>query len=1381
MPDYPSVDFAHIAAHGGAQTAAFEEFCAQLARHVDKPEGSVFQRNGRGADLGVECIWRLPDGTKWGWQAKFVFEIDALKAQVDKSFSSALKGHPTLAHYYVCFPFQPSAAPGKGKSQQEKLKEYKAEWESMAAAQGRMVTVEFWPASELMDRLLDIDEHGGRRLFWFGEPVLTPTWFQQHISTALKLAEPRYTPKLTVKHALSSVLDALGSTQGWELQFYEWRTTLDKCREDWKRSLAEAEAKEVPEFPKALIPEGKALLDKIKQLVAAYPTESRDVQWDELRRLAFEARVAQEPLQDSLRSSLDATHGDGASQSKRFREYQAEYQAAFPAQHYDSAQELGETLGGFVEWLETIDVRSNIAGFLLITGAAGIGKTHSVCDVAAAREDAKLFSILLFGVRFRAGVIWDQIRLQLGLGGGWTENALFDALDAAAETTGRPLILFIDALNESQPRTLWRAELGALLQALRKRSHLRLCVTCRTDYASAVIEQSLDIPRFEHPGFAGYEFDACQSFFAHYELEPPIGPLFDPEFSNPLFLKLTCEALRGGNLKRLPAGWSGFRAIFRALLEQQDREWQAGTGSVVRNAITRALESLAAELARRSRRSIPLEEASALISKLGVDGESVLRQLLEHDLVMRVPVLAGSDAGLLIDLHEEVAFAYERLGDHLQVQAALRSAASGPLQPEVVQLALTEPGYCEALSIQLPELRAQELLDVIPEDTHSVVVASWLRGLEWRDLRAITERTEHWLRVLLDRSKKAWFQTFDALLVLAVRPGHHLDKFFSKQLSALSQAERDSFWCTYLHYNWEEQNSLHPVRRLVNSVWNLGGATIDVEFGISWLRVLCWFFAAADRRVRDHASRAAVRLAEKQPIIWVRISEEMLRLDDDYVVERILACAYGTHLRVRDDKALRELANVVAPILAEDTRANALIRDHARCICELALQRKLKLGFTPESVRPPFKSEWPLKIPTVEDLSRFDDADTRERYPNLYESTIDDFRGDFAIYTVPHAIDPYSEAIESAEACRWIFQHVLDLGYTPERFMAYDAHMISKFGGGRSRPKWAERIGKKYQWIALARLLGRLADHVSAEQEDWEDAILTPLAAQTLRDIDVSIDGIPVTDEEQYKRDNGDLMSGNPESDEEWVADASEVLRIEESLWAFRRDQNEEWYPLEAHVSVVDKNERPKDRGFRRQIWVQVRSYLVPRGDFQRLWNWLSSKRFMNERMPEGLTIGDNVFVGEYPQGLSLGLDGLADVEPVELDEVKCSVIPTTHDVHPEFAEDSSSAKKLTTTVPIPQLLGDRRWNGRGGYVDHTKRLVFVDPFAESGGISGCFIRKEDLHSYLENTGMSLVWTVLSEKLPGDYRAIRRLEYSHIRGLHEGSIRVARDPVLART
>ena len=97
----------------------------------------------------------------------------------------------------------------------------------------------------------------------------------------------------------------------------------------------------------------------------------------------------------------------------------------------------------------------------------------------------------------------------------------------------------------------------------------------------------------------------------------------------------------------------------------------------------------------------------------------------------------------------------------------------------------------------------------------------------------------------------------------------------------------------------------------------------------------------------------------------------------------------------------------------------------------------------------------------------------------------------------------------AAEASRWVFGRVLDLGWTPERFGNYDEAVRddSRYQEG---PR-TERIGKKYQWIALHELLARLADH--CRHRPWTTADFEPYEGPWqlhLRDIDPSLTSEPL-------------------------------------------------------------------------------------------------------------------------------------------------------------------------------------------------------------------------------------------------------------------------------
>jgi len=69
------IDFAQIVPRGGSRHDAFEELCCQLARKTDPGNDTFVRLHGAGGDGGVECFLDLSDGSRVGWQAKYVFDV----------------------------------------------------------------------------------------------------------------------------------------------------------------------------------------------------------------------------------------------------------------------------------------------------------------------------------------------------------------------------------------------------------------------------------------------------------------------------------------------------------------------------------------------------------------------------------------------------------------------------------------------------------------------------------------------------------------------------------------------------------------------------------------------------------------------------------------------------------------------------------------------------------------------------------------------------------------------------------------------------------------------------------------------------------------------------------------------------------------------------------------------------------------------------------------------------------------------------------------------------------------------------------------------------------------------------------------------------------
>jgi hypothetical protein len=57
-----------------------------------------------------------------------------------------------------------------------------------------------------------------------------------------------------------------------------------------------------------------------------------------------------------------------------------------------------------------------------------------------------------------------------------------DAAGEAASTSGSRFVIFIDALNDTQPPDFWRVRLPSLRAAIEQYPHVALVVSCRDTY-----------------------------------------------------------------------------------------------------------------------------------------------------------------------------------------------------------------------------------------------------------------------------------------------------------------------------------------------------------------------------------------------------------------------------------------------------------------------------------------------------------------------------------------------------------------------------------------------------------------------------------------------------------------------------------------------------------------------------------------------------------------------------------------------------------------------------------------------------------------------------------------------------------------------------------
>ena len=218
------------------------------------------------------------------------------------------------------------------------------------------------------------------------------------------------------------------------------------------------------------------------------------------------------------------------------------------------------------------------------------------------------------------------------------------------------------------------------------------------------------------------------------------------------------------------------------------------------------------------------------------------------------------------------------------------------------------------------------------------------------------------------------------------------------------------------------------------------------------------------------------------------------------------------------------------------------------------------------------------------------------------------------------AADRELARFDAAFSKRWVARRAYGYGWST-RLFPNDRSQIEM---SCTRPS-VERVGKKYQWLALSELLARLSDNVWAIEE-WPDRAQIydhPAYDWFVRDIEPSVLVDPPAEEVSPW----------------WQAHSMQVEPIEDAgvkAWPFRGDppnspdwldardlEGRDWLLLYGLFSSDERREEatPAVIGLRRQAFVRVSSIIVKRQDVKELWNGSDGTR-LSDPQTMGRSIG---------------------------------------------------------------------------------------------------------------------------------------------------------------
>jgi hypothetical protein len=1336
----PDIDFTRIRSLGpGGQRDGFEQFiCQQVAQEPPVHDAKFVSLHGAGGDGGVECYWTLPDDSEHGWQTKFwttPAQVTAGKAQLDQSAETALDQHPNLTKYTIAIPTDPTGPTGgRGQSLVEKITGpggWLEGWQKMATDRGMTVEFELEWETNIVDSLNRLDTSGAQRRYWFDVDVLSDQWWEGRKQEAVDAARPRYMPELNVEVPAARSIAALCSDDEW------WQVVLDQV--DGVAQAVDGLRYAHEEVLAADLDAARAAAAEVTDALNAWHTSRTSADLDELAHVLDTASTVVSDQEALEVEAMNEKHENWDTEG--WRQWQREYMVRFPAAAVDALRKLGEKLTEATELL--ISPVGKLAGtqVAVMTGPAGIGKTYLAIDAVVRRLAKGRPSVMMHGRWFNDHEPLAHLRDVLQMPPDLTSEESIALLDESARAAGAPALLVIDALNDTRPRSLWRDNLDRLITIVGRFSNVRLLLTARTHYAAQVVPRDLTLPRFEHTGFEGVEFEAVSEYAEFYGLEPPTSPPVHGEFDNPLYLRLVCEALQANNRLPLDQANMGLDELTKIILDNantviSDRIDASPSDRVVH----RAMHALAAAIADGGGGPLARPDAQAVLTPIWYDvssEKSLLDALIAQGLVEEDVLPDGSPYGADI-----IAITFERIGHHLIVSDALtgvtnadgvRAQVAGRLGNLIGIGATIDLGILEATSVVVAERLGLELSEFRTEiGDDDALAAAVIAGAGWRSTSCITEETGDIIVDALTREA-----TFDASLTmlfrLAARPDHPLNAdFLHEHLNGLTMGARDQFLPGWLHIT---HGTSGAVDRLIR--WAREKPLDQVGAGTTrlWVTALLWTTSATDRRVRESATIAAARLLARHPGQSAGLLEQFSVVDDEWVVERALevACsALRANGSTADWTSAAEIVWTNFFARPGDLTPNAAVRDAARSVLEAANDRgTLPVGVKVAQFRPPYASHWPLDWPTEADIAPYDSTD----YPKLVYSTTSD---DFYRYKLEYDLKD-RPGIDVPAAARWVVAEVIRLGYRKERHAWFDEYVMGKYGGGRGKPMWIERIGKKYQWIALNRLIGYVSDHAPKTPNAWDPPPPpVPRAATTIsRQIDPTvIEFEPANDRPRSWVPTYDWAPIADKTDAQWVADDTDMPTIAVT------DAEHEGQRYIVLSGFYDWNDATDGSKRSRGIWTHLYSHMVNTQDLPAALAELEGRDLLGHDISNSPRTHDG-YVGEFPYGHHHG-ETIHVVNHESRGPLSVPTQPASWHILGEYEYAPGDHETISLDAPAPELFGpapgDLQWNGRNGWTDSTGKSIAILRHTANAGQNELLIDATWLEHWLTAEQKSLIW-----------------------------------------
>ncbi|MFD6096360.1 NACHT domain-containing protein [Nocardiopsis flavescens] len=1025
------------------------------------------RRNQPGVEfyLVVDHAGELGDpGRIWGWSCKWFIlnsknELSTgQRKQIEDSLTKAVNNVLGLTDFVLCLPQRPA----KGDEA----------W--IYGLGGQNVRVKLWSTENFDAELAGHDE---LRSTFFGELTLTPKILARAHEQSVAPVAARWAPKLHTTHHVEQRIN---------------RALLRPAAFKWLQQRTDDVTARIQALRAALGGLDTNIRDEAEEIA------------DDLENFVDGLRAVLEAGEDlrpwEVRQCLADQQPPGSSPRTLRRLLSKLRQRRVPETPLVTG--LGAEIRDIVQWLADTQADAEVP-LLVVVAAAGQGKTHLAAQMTSP-TDQPTAGVFIQGASLHTGnTLDDLVRRTPGIRVDRFED-LLEALNSAGTRAGCRIPLVIDGLNEAERPLEWRTLLARLAPALGSYPQVAVIVTLREVLANQVLPQGAVPLELEWQHSEVNEI--LRVYFDHYLINPEDAWLPVDTFHNPLFVRMYCEAANHNRLvpvgaEALPQSLIGVFELYR------DRVTERLALDPVRipvpaDQIQRRLTALARHMWTHNVRRLSFDEAREILDADQPNwNESLFRRLMEEGVIFREETRGSNDT--------ECGFVFDRLAGYLIADAILVRMPYADVNEQLAEEALWQSLLGEEahplgediliglISLMPRRFTGHHLWRIAPAAHRSMVLAQELTT----ESGFLDNETVDALETALVAgrpSKGRGRPAFDRLWEIRRSAAHHLNAtFLDRVLRQLPLPQRDLRWTEWARSRASDRLTPDLERAIDRWTRNSGRTESDDLEALA----IAWLLTSTVTGMRNLATKALQRYGRTEPKRMFGLAARMLDVDDPYVVERLIAAAFGavsTHQMPDPGGPLEEaLRSWLIRLRDKFLEGGAAATSHEQLRNYVRATYEFAGALHPDTV-PNDVDAFALRFATVPTANVMEDDD-----PNAAECRRT-LGMDFENYVIGASINGRSnydfKNLSFRRARGEVLARVWDLGWRINDFGRID-DTIARITERPHNTRKMERYGKKYGWIAYHEMVGRLVDAGQAPAPFGDAERLMPDIDPTFPDV----------------------------------------------------------------------------------------------------------------------------------------------------------------------------------------------------------------------------------------------------------------------------------------